>query len=132
MSKPSSDHDFQGLGGGTTLPSTNRILRHNIANENIPRINPLSNHTKRQILRRENPAQSLVLVNDKNAIFAFGRHDLRCLCHGRMGSYRQRLAWSKGHDGAGGIAFLSGSIRLDKALFPQLILQFPPDGLHEI
>jgi hypothetical protein len=130
MPKPASDHNLQRLGRRTTLPRTNRILRHNIPNENIPRINPLAHNPKRQILGRENAAEPLVLVNDEHTVLALGSHDLRRFRDACVGVHGERLGGPEGHDCAGGITFLARAVGLHKALFAQFALQLSPDCLQ--
>ena len=76
MTEPSSNHDLQGLCRGAALTRTNRILCHDIPDENVSRIDSLSDHPKRQVLRRENPTQSLLIINDQHTILPFCSHNL--------------------------------------------------------
>jgi hypothetical protein len=122
-------HQIQSVGGTGVGLCTERVLGHNLRDSDILCLESSADDPESQILCGEDTSDPVVVVGDKNAVFALCCHQLTSLCHGHIRLDLQSLVGPESQNGSRrDLATLTGT-RTASALLAEVLLEFGTEGL---
>ena len=110
MAEALAHHEIKSVGGAGVGPSAQRVLGHDLGNGDRVGLESGADDAEGQVLGRKDTSNSLIVVGDKDTVFALSSHQLGSFGNGGRGLDLEGGTRLEGEDGSGrGFAGMTGS-----------------------